>query len=277
MFYIISTLTEQSPSREKLVKACQLRAIPFTLCNPNTFDPTQSKFTAKDSFYRIADSLRARQLDIYLTKMNCRSVKYPGLQLDFTMLDTIDRDVLCMAEGIECIPTIYFPVLEPNALGKQVEVLGGFPIIIKEMGSLGGKGVMKIDSMSSLLSVLRNVIANASDDVVLKKYIEHDEQARIIVLNGVVVGEKSNVKNGHDVVLNADTNFVQQKREYSEEIRSMAVRATAAVRLSFAGVDILVGKDGKNYLAEVNMRPAYSYVEDLAGVDIAGKIVEFLN
>ena len=49
------------------------------------------------------------------------------------------------------------------------------------------------------------------------------------------------------------------------------------MRLSFAGVDILVGNDGSNYLAEVNMRPAFSYVEDISDVDIAGKIVEFLN
>jgi hypothetical protein len=38
-----------------------------------------------------------------------------------------------------------------------------------------------------------------------------------------------------------------------------------------------VGNDGKNYLAEVNMPCAFTYVEDVAGVDIAGKIVEFLN
>lgn len=277
MFYIISTVAEDSPSRERLVSACLSRMISYTVCNPNIFDPTRYELTSKDSFYRIADSLRARQLDIYFTKMNCRSVKVPGSQLDFTMLDAVDRDTLCMAEGIECIPTIYFPVLEPNALAEQVESLGGFPVIIKEMGSLGGKGIMKIDSMSSLLSILRNVVANASGDVVLKKYIEHDEQARIIVLNGSVVGQKGNMKNGHDVVLNAATNFVQEKREYSEEIKDMAILAAAAVRLSFAGVDILLGNDGNNYLAEVNMRPAFSYVEDISGVDIAGKIVEFLN
>ena len=277
MFYIISTVTEISPSREKLVKACLSRNLKYVICNPNSFDPTKHDFSRKDSFYRIADSLRARQLDIYLTKMNCRSVKMAGSQLDFTMLDTMDRDSLCMAQGIECIPTVYFPVLEPNVLSEQVEGLDGFPIIIKEIGSLGGKGIMKVDSMSSLLSILRTVISNATGDVVLRKYIEHDEQARIIVLNGEVVGEKGNVKTGHDVVLNAGTHFVQEKREYSEAIKEMAIQAAKAVRLSFAGVDILVGNDGTNYLAEVNMRPAFSYVEDITGVDIAGQIVEFLN
>jgi biotin carboxylase len=277
MFYILSTLHEPSPSRDRLAAVCLRRGVRYTLVDPLTFDPTSVDLSAKDSFYRIADSLRARQLDIYFTKMQCRSVKIIDSHLDFTMLDTMERDRLCLKAGIACIPTIYFPILDPTLLIAQVESLGGFPIIIKEMGSLGGKGIMKVDSISSLLSILRNVIAAASGDIVLKKYIEHDEQARIIVLNGQVIGEKANIKNGHDVVLNAGTHFAQERRTYSADIHTMAIAAAKAVKLSFAGVDILIGLDGKNYLAEVNMRPAFSYVEEIADVDIAGKIVDFLN
>lgn len=277
MFYIISTVNEISPSRDKLVRACQRRGLAYEIVNPSSFDPIELTLSDNDSFYRIADSLRARQLDIYFTQQGCRSVKIIDSGIDFTMIDTITRDALCRASGINCIPTIYFPVLEEERLTQQVGKIGGFPVIIKEMGSLGGKGIMKVDSMSSLLSILRNVMAKASGDVVLKKYIEHDEQARIIVLNERVVGEKANLKNGDDVVLNASHNFVQEKREYLAVIREMAILSARAVKLNFAGVDILLGNDGINYLAEVNMRPAFSYVEDLAGVDIAGKIVEFLN
>lgn len=136
---------------------------------------------------------------------------------------------------------------------------------------------MKIDSMSSLLSILRTVIDRASGRVFLKKYIEHDEQARIIVLGGKVVGEKANIKVGEEIVLNAGVDFVQQKRSYSTAVRGMAIMATKVLGLSFGGVDILIGKDGKNYLAEVNMPCAFKYVEDVAGVDIASQIVAFLN
>jgi len=277
MFYIISRASEYSPSREKLISACKERGISYTICNPETFDPTQCQFFPNDAFYRIPDTLRARQLDIYLTRVGCNSVKIVDEGVDFTQMDTITRDTLCVESGIACIPSSYFPLLEPDRLVSQVEKLGGFPVIIKEMGSLGGKGIMKVDSISSLLSILRTVMANASGDVVLKKYIEHDEQARIIVLDGEVVGEKGNVKNGHEIVLNTGVGFSQAKRDYSSQVRQMAIDATRAVRLKFAGVDILIGKDGKNYLAEVNMRPAFELVEKISGVDIAGQLVEFLN
>ncbi len=277
MFYIISRTSEYSPSREKLIGACQKRGIPYTICNPDTFDPTLLKISKSDSFYRIPDTLRARQLDIYLTREGCRSIKVVNQGLDFTQMDTITRDTLCVQAGINCIPSVYFPLLVPEKLLAQVETIGGFPVIIKEMGSLGGKGIMKVDSISSLLSILRTVMVSASGDVVLKKYIEHDEQARIIVLNGCVIGEKGNMKNGHEIVLNAGVDFAQAKREYSPELKQMAIEATRAVRLYFAGVDILISKDGENYLAEVNMRPAFELVEKITGVDIAGQIVEFLN
>jgi len=277
MFYIISRTDIHSPSREKLINSCIKKGIEYSVCNPDTFDPTAIEFSKSDSFYRIPDTLRARQLDIYLTRQGCRSIKLVKKGVDFTQMYTITRYTLCVQAGINCIPSIYFPMLIPDKLLKQVELLGGFPVIIKEMGSLGGKGIMKVDSMSSLLSILRTVMGNAGGDIVLKKYIEHDEQARIIVLDGHVIGQKGNMKNGHDVVLNSGAHLVQEKREYSTDINRMAIAATRAVRLSFAGVDILIGKDGKNYLAEVNMRPAFEFVEAVNEVNIAGQIVDFLN
>ena len=273
MFYIISSTSDFEVARERLIAACTVKKVKYRVLDPLRFDPRESKFSREDSFYRISLTNRAKMLDIYLTKMGCRSLRVAN----FTRLDTIERDFMCAEAGIECIPTIYFPVLEPVGLAKQVESLGGFPIIVKEMGSSSGGGIMKIDSMSSLLSILRNVIDRASGKVFLKKYIEHDEQARIIVLGKKVIGEKGNIKVGEEVVLNTGVNFTQVKRSFSTEIKNMAIKAVQVLGLSFGGVDILIGKDGKNYLAEVNMPCAFKYVEDVSGVDIAGQIVEFLN
>lgn len=273
MFYIISSISEFEVGRERLISACLKRQVEFEVLDPLRFDPRERSFSAKDSFYRISLTNRAKSLDIYLTKMKCRSLKVPN----FVRLDTIERDLMCVEAGIVCIPTIYFPVLEPMRLIKQVESLGGFPIIVKEMGSSSGSGIMKVDSMSSLLSILRTVIERASGKVFLKKYIAHDEQARIVVLGDKVVGEKGNIRTGDEIVLNTGVNFTEEKRSYPEKVKQMAIKAVATLGLSFGGVDILIGKDGNNYLAEVNMPCAFKYVEDVAGVDIAGKIVEFLN
>lgn len=273
MFYIISSISDFEVARDRLIVACVKQGVKYEVLDPLRFDPRERSFSDKDSFYRISLTNRAKSLDIYLTKMGCRSLKVSN----FVRLDTIERDFMCAEAKITCIPTIYFPVLEPERLVNQVESLGGFPIIVKEMGSSSGGGIMKIDSMSSLLSILRTVIDRANGKVFLKKYIEHDEQARIIVLDGKVVGEKGNTKSGEDIVLNTGIDFTQVKREYSKDIKNMAIKAVKTLGLSFGGVDILIGKDGTNYLAEVNMPCAFKYVEDVAGVDIAGQIVEFLN
>ena len=276
MFYIISTNTLDATKR--LIDACEKRNINYQLLNPLTFDLNKNNFSDKDSFYRVSRIKRARLLDDYLVDKGCVTVKKQESKKNFSRLNTIEQNELCEKQGIKCIPTIYFPVLNQNILLKQVENLNGFPVIVKEMGSSNGGGVMKIDSISSLLSILNIVLHSARGDVVLKKYIEHDEQARIVVLNGVVVGEKANLRNSDDVIIGgAGTRFISEKKEYPKEIREMAIKAVEALGLNFGGVDILIGKDGKNYLAEVNMPCAFTYVEDVAGIDIAGKIVEFLK
>lgn len=272
MFYIIASTSKPLPSRDRLIAACEARNVPYEVLDPVLSDPASMSLSENDSFYRVSVTKRASHLDIYMTKMGCKSVRIS----DFVKLDAIERDLLCTQNNILTIPTVYFPVLKQDELEKQVTSIGGFPVVIKEMGSSNGRGVMKVDSMSSLLSILRTVISTAKGNVFLKKYVEHNEQARIVVLGDTVIGEQAHIKEGDEVILNTGVHALQNK-EYSSDIREMAILATKTLGLRFAGVDILIGSDGKNYLAEVNMPCDFSYVEDATGVDIAGEIVEFLN
>ena len=55
-------------------------------------------------------------------------------------------------------------------------------------------------------------------------------------------------------------------------LASLAVGAAECVGADFAGVDILVGCDGRPYILEVNSMPAWSGLQSVAGIDIAGAI-----
>ncbi len=62
------------------------------------------------------------------------------------------------------------------------------------------------------------------------------------------------------------------------ELGDLAIGAAACVGADFAGVDILIGDDGLPYVLEVNSMPAWSGLQSVAQVDIAGAIVsDFLT
>ena len=53
------------------------------------------------------------------------------------------------------------------------------------------------------------------------------------------------------------------------DLNELAVRATAAVGASFAGVDILYGADGRPTVLEVNSMPAWSGLQKVARESVA--------
>ena len=55
------------------------------------------------------------------------------------------------------------------------------------------------------------------------------------------------------------------------------MRAAAALGADYAGVDLLRGADGRDYVLEVNGIPGWHGVEGATGVDVAAALVEYLE
>jgi ribosomal protein S6--L-glutamate ligase len=67
-----------------------------------------------------------------------------------------------------------------------------------------------------------------------------------------------------------------QKVKLTPEERSTSVRAAKAMGLNVAGVDFLRSNHGPVVL-EVNSSPGLEGIETTTGIDVAGKIIEFLE
>ena len=181
--------------------------------------------------------------------------------------------------GLPVVPT--FPDIPSSAeeLHQVVERLGSFPIIVKVTGGSLGVGVMRIDSMKSLQSVLDYLVSTKAV-AMLRRYIPHDFYVRAVVVGDTVVashatyvaeGEfRTNVLNG---------NVEQQRREarvLPEEIQNIAVQAVRTLGLETGGVDLLYDKDNQPYIAEVNFPNDFATTQKVTGIDIAGEMVAYL-
>ena len=63
----------------------------------------------------------------------------------------------------------------------------------------------------------------------------------------------------------------------SEEECGIAVSACKAVRLDFAGVDVLFGKNGQPYICEINSNPHFKSTYDATGINLADYIMEYIG
>ncbi len=58
-------------------------------------------------------------------------------------------------------------------------------------------------------------------------------------------------------------------------LEKLALAATVALDLDFAGVDLMLDEQGAPVILEVNPVPSLEGIERVSGIDIAGRVVDF--
>ncbi len=188
--------------------------------------------------------------------------------------DKLRTHQLLAAQGID-LPTTVFGD-NPDDTVDLLSMLGPPPHVIKLNEGTQGAGVMLTEKPSAsrgVIEALRGLYAN----FLVQEFVEEAKGAdlRCFVVGGHVVaamrrqaeqGEfRSNLHRG-GTAIPAIANAAEQ---------AAAVRAAKVLGLGVAGVD-LIHSDRGPLILEVNSSPGLEGIESASGVDIAGKIVEFI-
>lgn len=157
------------------------------------------------------------------------------------------------------------------ALLESARRLGAYPVLLRLPGREGGRGVMRVDSAPSLVSV-RGALP---DDVRLVEYVPHPVAWRIVVVGTeAVVSEAWRV--AEDDFRSNVGGTLEPGRTPPAEVARMALAAAGLLGLRFAGVDVMEAADGGCCVAEVNSPCWFVDSQRRSGVDIAGLIVDAL-
>lgn len=188
--------------------------------------------------------------------------------------DKLRTHQLLAAQGID-LPTTVFGD-NPDDTVDLLSMLGPPPHVIKLNEGTQGAGVMLTEKPSAsrgVIEALRGLYAN----FLVQEFVAEAKGAdlRCFVVGGQVVaamrrqaeqGEfRSNLHRG-GTAIPATADAAEQ---------AAAVRAAKVLGLGVAGVD-LIHSDRGPLILEVNSSPGLEGIESASGVDIAGKIVEYI-
>ena len=102
------------------------------------------------------------------------------------------------------------------------------------------------------------------------------EDIRAFVVGDRVVAAMRRVAQGQEFRSNVHRGGIAEPVELAAEYAETAVRAAQIMGLRVAGVDILESKTGPQIM-EVNSSPGLEGIEKATGIDIATKIIKYIE
>ena len=166
---------------------------------------------------------------------------------------------------------------DPKQTEEVLQVAGEAPLVIKLLEGTQGLGVVLADTNRSAKSVVEAFRASGNN-ILIQEFIKEagGTDIRAIVIGGRVIAAMKRTGAEGEFRSNLHRGGSAQLVKLSPEERSTAVRAAKSMGLNACGVDMLRANHGA-VVMEVNSSPGLEGVEKATGLDVAGKMIEFLE
>ncbi len=158
-----------------------------------------------------------------------------------------------------------------------IERVGGPPLIVKLLEGTQGKGVVLAETKKAAESVI-GAFRQLDANILVQEFIKEagGVDLRAIVIGGRVVAAMERHAAPGEFRANLHRGGTAQPVKLNRDERSTAVKAAKALGLNVAGVDLLRSERGPLVL-EVNSSPGLEGIEKATGLDVAGKVIEFIE
>lgn len=165
----------------------------------------------------------------------------------------------------------------PDDTEDLIKMVGGAPLVIKLLEGTQGKGVILADSQQSAVSII-NAFKEMSTNILVQEFIKesHGMDIRCFVIGDkVVAAVKRQAKEG-EFRANVHQGGSATTVQLTSKERAIAIAAAKTMGLKVAGVDLIRSNHGTLVL-EINSSPGLEGIEKVTKINIAGKIISYIE
>jgi ribosomal protein S6--L-glutamate ligase len=182
---------------------------------------------------------------------------------------------LLAAEGVG-LPVTSFAHSTKDIEGL-IQLAGGAPLVVKLLEGTQGMGVVLAETKKAAESVI-GAFRQLDANVIVQEYIKEagGSDIRAFVVGNRVVAAMQRTAAPGEFRSNIHRGGNASRIRLTPEERATAKRAAKILGLNVAGVDLMRSNHGPVVL-EVNSSPGLEGIEGATGIDVAGKIIEFIE
>ncbi len=182
---------------------------------------------------------------------------------------------LLSREGIGLPVTVF-----AHRTGKADELLniiGGAPVVIKLLEGTQGIGVVLGETHNAASSIIQ-AFGGVNTNILIQEFVKeaNGEDIRCLVVGGKIVASMKRTGKEGDFRSNLHQGGSAKPIKITPTERQTAVSAAKIMGLNVCGVDLLRSAHGP-VVMEVNSSPGLEGVENATGIDVAGKIIKFIE
>ncbi len=177
--------------------------------------------------------------------------------------------------GVDMPKTVF--ASNKSSAKDVIALSGGAPLVLKILEGTQGVGVVLVDSEKAAKSVL-DAFYGMDVNLLVQEFIEEAGGAdiRAFVVNGEVVGAMRRQGAEGDFRSNLHQGGKAVAHKLSRKEKATALAAAKHMGLGICGVDMIPSSRGP-LVMEVNSSPGLEGIEKSTGIDIAGKIMDYIE
>ncbi|RDV29118.1 30S ribosomal protein S6--L-glutamate ligase [Alteromonas aestuariivivens] len=242
-------------------------------------------------YQRLADTVEELQFDAVIPRIGASVTAYGCAvlrQFEVASVYSINESIaitrsrdklrahqLLARKGIGQPVTSYAHLA--RATGALIESVGGAPLIVKLTESTQGNGVLLAETKKAAEALI-NAFRGIGSDFLVQEFIKEagGSDIRCFVVGGRVIAAMQRKAAKGEYRSNLHRGGSAEVVKLSAAERRLAVSAANVMGLDLAGVDILRSAHGP-LVIEVNSSPGLEGIENATGIDVAGKIISYIE
>lgn len=164
-----------------------------------------------------------------------------------------------------------------SSIDDMINMVGGAPLVVKVLEGTQGIGVILCETKASARSVIEGFLG-VNVNILVQEFIKEAKGSdiRCLVVGGKVVAAIERKGSPEEFRANLHRGGTAKKVKLTKQEREIAVASAKALGLEVCGVDLLRSERGPLVL-EVNSSPGLEGIEKYSGVDVADKIIAYIE
>lgn len=134
-----------------------------------------------------------------------------------------------------------------------------YPVIVKPIAGTRGEGIELLRGEAEFIAYIDGIDSDDVERVLVQEFVPNDHDYRVTILGDKIAYVLRRTAAGGAIINNtsagATAEFVGEDEWGEPAIQDAILAARSVGREDFAGVDVLVGKDGRHIILEVNKSP----------------------